>query len=158
MIGFVEEKQTIKNKKKVLVLIKNFYFTKSEKIKNCSENFFWSGSVGFNHPPLSPWSSTHRPKKQKLELIEDSCVLTSTAASFLWQEDSGMCKKRVMDNSKSLQSIVQAVWAALDLGFILPVFGKFCRFFRCRCSVHLNIENKQLNEPAPLIAVMSVSI
>lgn len=125
-------------------------FHEIQKKKNRSENFFCSGPVAYSHLLFRHgdlrnnmlWSEAPR-KNRKVELIEDSFGLTSNAVSFLCKKTL-VRGKRIMDNGKSLQSTVQAVLAALDLG----------GFVGLKMSLHCLFKYwKQFYNPAPLVAI-----
>ena len=134
-------------------------FHEIQKKKNRSENFFWSGPVAYNHLLFRHgdlgnsmlWSKAPT-KKRKLELIEDSFGLTSNAVSFLWQKASGTCKK---DNGQRQVSSIDrpSCLSCVGFGLQIAIFWEVLSVWRCRCSVYLNIENKQFYKPAPLVAI-----
>lgn len=151
-IGFVEEKQTNKNQIKVLELIKNVYFTKSKKRKIVPRTFsgqdlspITTSSFAMEIWETACCEANHRQKNRNLKLIEDSFGLTSNAVSFLWQKDSGTFKK---DNGQRQVSSIDRP-SCLSCA----IFWEVLSVWRCRCSVYLNIENKQFYKPAPLVTI-----
>jgi len=92
------------------------------KVSRSVENFFWSGPVAYNlllfrHGDLRNsmlWSKA--PTKKPKTRINWGFLRSNVQCCFFLVAKRLVRVKRIMDNGKSLQSTVQAVWAALVLG------------------------------------------